>query len=166
MAALMGLSAEQKYSKSYAAIAKAVRLFCPPEQVRGSLQQLFAMVALSSIVGNGDAHLKNFGLLCTPIRLGVMPVWRRLTTSSTPPRIFPRTFCRWTCRVTSHSLLLGRGLLDFARVCEVQQPQAVIVELLETLERVLARFPELCERAPHVVAAIRQSASPFMQTFA
>src|SRR5690606_18716291 len=51
MAALMGLSAEQKYSKSYAAIAKAIRLFCPPEQVRGSLQQLFAMVALSCIVG-------------------------------------------------------------------------------------------------------------------
>jgi len=67
MAALMGLAAEDKYSKSYSSIAKAIRLFCPPEQVQGSLAQLFAIVSLSCIVGNGDAHLKNFGLLyCDP----------------------------------------------------------------------------------------------------
>lgn len=63
MTALMGLSAEQKYSKSYSAIAKAIRLFFPPEHVQSSLAQLFSIVALSCIVGNGDAHLKNFGLL-------------------------------------------------------------------------------------------------------
>ena len=63
MAALMGLSADQKYSKSYAAIAKAVRVFCPAVHIRSSLDQLFDSVALSCIVGNGDAHLKNYGLL-------------------------------------------------------------------------------------------------------
>lgn len=63
MAALMGLSADQKYNKSYAAIAKAVRLYCPAKHLRSSLEQLFDSVALSCIVGNGDAHLKNFGLL-------------------------------------------------------------------------------------------------------
>jgi len=57
MAALMGLSAPQKYSKSYAAIAKAIRLYCPPEHVRTSLQQLFDSFALSCIVGNGDGHV-------------------------------------------------------------------------------------------------------------
>ena len=44
MAALMGLAAEQKYSKSYSAIAKAIRMYRPPEHVQGSLAQLFAMV--------------------------------------------------------------------------------------------------------------------------
>ncbi len=44
VAALMGLAAEQKYSKSYSAIAKAIRLSCPSEHVQGSLAQLFAMV--------------------------------------------------------------------------------------------------------------------------
>lgn len=63
MTTLMGLSAEQKYSKSYAAIAKAVRVFCSAENQRSSLNQLFDSVALSCIVGNGDAHLKNFGVL-------------------------------------------------------------------------------------------------------
>lgn len=43
MAALMGLAAEQKYSKSYSAIAKAIRLYCPSEHVQGSLAQLFAI---------------------------------------------------------------------------------------------------------------------------
>lgn len=39
-------------------------------------------------------------------------------------------------------------------------PQAVA-----STERLLARSTELCEQAPHVFAAIRQCAVPFMQTF-
>ena len=43
MAALMGLAAEQKYSKSYSASAKAIPMYCPPEHVQGSLARLYAM---------------------------------------------------------------------------------------------------------------------------
>lgn len=164
MAALMGLSAEQKYSKSYAAIAKAVRLFCPAQHVRASLEQLFATVALSCIVGNGDAHLKNFGLLysepaCRDARLA--PAYDILnTTAYIPEDVLALDLAG------NKSLFVSRqGLLDFAPVCDVQQPQTVILGLLEALERVLARYPDLCEQAPEVVAAIRQSAAPFIQTF-
>lgn len=165
MAALMGLSAEQKYSKSYAAIAKAIRLFCPADQVRESLAQLFAMVALSCIVGNGDAHLKNFGLLYSdPTRRDarLAPAYDIVNTTA----YIPEDVLALDLSGNKSLFASRQGLLDFARVCEVQQPQAVIVGLLETLERVLARFPEVCEQAPQVVAAIRQSASPFMRTFA
>jgi serine/threonine-protein kinase HipA len=44
-------------------------------------------------------------------------------------------------------------------------PEEVIREQLQALERVLARSTELAEQAPRVVAAIRQCAGPFMQTF-
>ncbi|ARN54272.1 HipA domain-containing protein [Pseudomonas aeruginosa] len=58
-----------------------------------------------------------------------------------------------------------QGLLEFAQVCDVARPTEVIRKQLQALERLLARSTELCEQAPHVFAAIRQCAVPFMQTF-
>lgn len=164
MAALMGLATEQKYSKSYSAIAKAIRLFCPPEQVQSSLAQLFAMVTLSCIVGNGDAHLKNFGLLYsdpTQRDARLAPAYDIVnTTAYIPEDVLALDL------VGNKSLFASRqGLLDFAQVCDVARPEEVIREQLQALERVLARSTELSEQAPHVVAAIRNCAGPFMKTF-
>ncbi|MCY1558938.1 hypothetical protein D9M68_959220 [compost metagenome] len=64
------------------------------------------------------------------------------------------------------SLFASRqGLLAFAQACDVARPEEVIREQLQALERVLARSTEQGERAPNVVAAIRQCAEPFMKTF-
>jgi serine/threonine-protein kinase HipA len=64
------------------------------------------------------------------------------------------------------SLFASRqGLLDFAQVCDVAQPEEVIRGQLQALEQVLARSAEHGEQAPHVVAAIRHCAEPFMNTF-
>lgn len=164
MAALMGLAAEQKYSKSYSAIAKAIRLFCPPEQVQSSLAQLFAIVTLSCIVGNGDAHLKNFGLLysdSTQRDARLAPAYDIVnTTAYIPEDVLALDL------VGNKSLFASRqGLLDFAQVCDVARPEEMIREQLSALERVLARSTELGEQAPRVVAAIRHCAEPFMKTF-
>ena len=164
MAALMGLSAEQKYSKSYAAIAKAIRLYCPSEQIQSSLAQLFAIVTLSCIVGNGDAHLKNFGLLYydpTQRDARLAPAYDIVnTTTYIPEDVLALEL------VGNKSLFASRqGLLDFAQVCDVVRPEEVIRGQLQALERVLARSTELGEQAPHVVAAIRHCAGPFIKTF-
>lgn len=165
MAALMGLAAEEKYSKSYSAIAKAIRLFCAPEQVRDSLAQLFEIVTLSCIVGNGDAHLKNFGLLYsdpTQRDARLAPAYDIVnTTAYIPEDVLALDLCG------NKSLFASRqGLLDFAGTCDVARPEAIIRRQLQALEQVLARSTELCEQAPHVVAAIRRCAEPFMKTFA
>lgn len=164
MAALMGLAAQQKYSKSYSAIAKAIRLFCAPDQVQGSLAQLFAIVTLSCIVGNGDAHLKNFGLLYsnpTQRDARLAPAYDIVnTTAYIPEDVLALDL------IGNKSLFASRqGLLDFAQVCEVARPEEVIREQLQALERVLACSIELDEQAPHVVAAIRQCAGLFIQSF-
>lgn len=164
MAAVMGLSAEHKYSKSYSAIAKAIRLFCAPDQVQASLAQLFAIVALSCIVGNGDAHLKNFGLLYSdPVQRDtrLAPAYDIVnTTAYIPEDVLALDL------VGNKSLFASRqGLLDFAQVCDVTDPEKVICDQLQALERVLARSVELSEQAPDVIAAIRRCAEPFMKTF-
>ncbi|MBX8601592.1 type II toxin-antitoxin system HipA family toxin [Pseudomonas cichorii] len=164
MAALMGLSAEQKYSKSYSAIAKAIRLFCAPDQIQDSLAHLFAIVTLSCIVGNGDAHLKNFGLLYSdPAQRNarLAPAYDIVnTTAYIPEDVLALDL------VGNKSLFASRqGLLDFARVCDVMQPEEVIRGQLQALEQVLARSGDLAEQAPKVVAAIKKCAEPFIQTF-
>lgn len=164
MAALMGLPAEHKYSKSYSAIAKAIRLFCAPDQVQESLAQLFATVALSCIVGNGDAHLKNFGLLYSnPVERDarLAPAYDIVnTTTYIPGDVLALDL------VGNKSLFASRqGLLDFAEVCAVARPEEVIRGQLQALERVLARSVELTEQSPDVVAAIQQCAEPFRRTF-
>ncbi|ONN72470.1 MULTISPECIES: type II toxin-antitoxin system HipA family toxin [Pseudomonas] len=164
MAALMGLAAEQKYSKSYSAIAKAIRLFCAPEHVRSSLAQLFATVSLSCILGNGDAHLKNFGLLyADPAQRDarLAPAYDIVnTTAYLPEDVLALEL------MGNKSLFASRqGLLDFAEVCDVERPTEMIRSQLEALERVLMRATDLCEQAPQIVAAIRHSAAPFVQTF-
>jgi serine/threonine-protein kinase HipA len=164
MAALMGLPAEQKYAKSYSAIAKAIRLFCAPDQVHDSLTQLFAIVSLSCIVGNGDAHLKNFGLLYsnpTQRDARLAPAYDIVnTTAYIPEDVLALDL------VGNKSLFASRqGLLDFAQVCAVAKPEEVIQGQLAALERVLNRSAQLTEQTPQVTAAIRRCAEPFMRSF-
>jgi len=63
MAVLAAKGAAAKYTGRYEDIVRTVRSFVSTEHLLAGLQQLFDTVALSCIVGNGDAHLKNFGLL-------------------------------------------------------------------------------------------------------
>lgn len=164
MAALMGLSADQKYSKSYAAIAKAIRLFCPVKNLRSSLEQLFDSVALSCIVGNGDAHLKNFGLLYsepTQRDARLAPAYDIVNTTA----YIPEDVLALDLAGNKSMFASRQGLLEFALACEIEQPRARIHRLLAATEVVLQRYPQHRERAPHVISAIQQAAAPFALTF-
>lgn len=164
MASLMGLSANQKYSKSYAAVAKAVRLFCPAENVGPSLEQLFDVVALSCIVGNGDAHLKNFGLLYSdPTQRDgrLAPAYDIVNTTA----YIPEDVLALDLAGNKSMFASRQGLLEFAHTCEVERPTERIQQLLAAVEGVLGRYPQHRERAPHVVQAIESAAAPFAQTF-
>ncbi|MCF5544970.1 type II toxin-antitoxin system HipA family toxin [Pseudomonas salomonii] len=164
MTTLMGLSAEQKYTKSYAAIAKAVRAFCSPENRRSSLDQLFDSVALSCIVGNGDAHLKNFGVLYSdPIKFDarLAPAYDIVNTTA----YIPEDTLALDLSGNKSMFASRLGILEFARTCEIAEPQARIQALLQTLEVVLKREDEYCRLAPDVAKAIRQSAQSYQQSF-
>jgi len=164
MATLMGLSAEQKYSKSYAMIAKAVRLYCAIEHQRSSLEQLFDSVALSCIVGNGDAHLKNFGLLYSdPIRhdARLAPAYDIANTTA----YIPEDALALDLAGNRSFFASRLGILEFARTCEIEKPEERIQALLQTLESVLKREDDYCRQAPNVAQAIRKSALDYQRSF-
>ena len=62
MAVLTGRNTARKYEGSYEMIAKAVTIFTG-EHSQIELQRLFERVAISCKLKDGDAHLKNIGLL-------------------------------------------------------------------------------------------------------
>jgi len=61
-ATLMGKQGDEKYNSSYESLLKAVRLYT------GSIVQVekaYKLIVFNCLIGNGDAHLKNFALQYT-----------------------------------------------------------------------------------------------------
>ncbi|WP_409525550.1 type II toxin-antitoxin system HipA family toxin [Nitrincola sp. MINF-07-Sa-05] len=60
---LQGLPPLDKYSGSYERLARSISAFVSPDHRMQDLTSLFLSLLVSRAVGNGDAHLKNFGIL-------------------------------------------------------------------------------------------------------
>ncbi|WP_100639396.1 type II toxin-antitoxin system HipA family toxin [Marinobacter salexigens] len=63
MCVLQAKQRDDKYTGSYEQIAKTIKIFVSPANKRASLEQFFKMIVISNALQNGDAHLKNFGLI-------------------------------------------------------------------------------------------------------
>ncbi len=80
---LSGMRAHGRYDGSYELVAKRIRQFVSAEHQQESLEQFFAMLALSCALENGDAHLKNYAVVYqdvdAPVRLA--PVYDVVSTT-------------------------------------------------------------------------------------
>ncbi|MEO8411829.1 MAG: type II toxin-antitoxin system HipA family toxin [Propionivibrio sp.] len=125
MTALMNRQNDEKYDGSYEMVAKAVALFSSEEFKSKSLAQLFAAIALSVLLRNGDAHLKNFGLLYTgpttqDVRLS--PVYDVVNTTAYIPS---DTLALRLAR--SKRWPTTTDLIEFGKVhCRVDHPARII----------------------------------------
>ncbi|SOB74690.1 serine/threonine-protein kinase HipA [Marinobacter sp. LV10R510-11A] len=63
MCVLQAKKREDKYTGSYEQVAKTIKIFVSPENKTSSLEQFFKILVISNALQNGDAHLKNFGLV-------------------------------------------------------------------------------------------------------
>lgn len=112
--ALSALNPDRKYDASYEEVAKRIGQFVSPELRLDALMQFFTSVTLSCAVVNGDAHLKNFGVLYKDTQSEVVfaPTYDIVTTAVYQPidtmaltlnrkKLFPR-----------HHELLKFGVMD------------------------------------------------------
>jgi serine/threonine-protein kinase HipA len=60
---LNGFSTHEKYQGSYEKLSKRITQFVSPEHTGKALETFFRSLAVSCALKNGDAHLKNFGVL-------------------------------------------------------------------------------------------------------
>lgn len=132
--ALNGVGTKEKYEGSYERLAKRIRDFVSPTLRGEALETFFRSFAASCVLRNGDAHLKNFGVLYEaadrPVRLA--PAYDILTT---------------TPYLKGDSLALtlggskrfpgGRKLVDFGKLHCNLQPARVARMLEEIAEAVV-----------------------------
>jgi serine/threonine-protein kinase HipA len=133
-----------------------VEAFTSPLHTQRSLHALFDMVALSCIVGNGDAHLKNFGLLYsdpTTEDCRLAPAYDIVNTTA----YIPEDVLALELRGHKPFFAARQGLLNFAKDCRVADPRNRIQELILTAEFVLRREEEIVAGIPHVSQAIEHS---------
>ena len=84
---LSGMRSAGRYSSSYEDLAKKIAIYVSPENYRGAMEQLFGMVSLACVIKNGDAHLKNFGVLYDSpgVNVRLAPVYDMLSTTHYQP---------------------------------------------------------------------------------
>ena len=84
MCSLQALGTAQKYSSSYERVAKSIKDFVSADRLMAAREQFFASLVLSVMVRNGDAHLKNFGVLySSPLdAVTLAPVYDVVTTTA------------------------------------------------------------------------------------
>lgn len=160
-AVLMGLDAEFKYDSSYENVATVVEAYCDPANRGSSLAQLFDQVALSCMVGNGDAHLKNFGLLydhpqSQDVRLS--PAYDIVcTTCYLPDDTLALSLNR------DRNLFMARlDLVDFGKSrCRVDDPKGRIANLLTAMEANLYEHAALIRRVPRLTVELNRRMQQF-----
>ncbi len=84
-AVLQGLGTAQKYESTYERVVKSAATFVPAGERVGTRREMFRRIVLCWMLRNGDAHLKNFGLLyssAADARLG--PLYDVVTTTAYP----------------------------------------------------------------------------------
>lgn len=81
---LQALGTDKKYHSTYERAARTIKDFVSPANLASAREQFFATLVLSAMVRNGDAHLKNFGVLYSdpqsPVSLA--PVYDIVTTTA------------------------------------------------------------------------------------
>lgn len=88
-AVLNGRNTGEKYRGSYeTSVLKRFRQFAAPEVQAEGAEAIFTLIALNCALRNGDAHLKNFGVLYDDIdgAVGLAPVFDVVTTTAYLPR--------------------------------------------------------------------------------
>jgi len=153
MATLMGLGTSQKYEGSYERLAKVIRNNCPAENVRAALTQLFDIVALSVIVGNGDAHLKNFGLLYTHPATAdcrMAPAYDIVNTTA----YLPDDALTLTLGGSKSFQSARLHLLELAERCDIEEPRERVGHLLVTCAQQLQTHADLLDEVPAVKQAL------------
>ncbi|WP_353192818.1 HipA domain-containing protein [Pandoraea pnomenusa] len=134
MAVLHGRSAEQKYVGSYERIAAMIGYLCA-ENRSESLARYFDYLVLSLMVRNGDAHLKNFGLIYEHPggRAAKLAPLFDVVTTSVYSHVDPQSGRSLTDRTLAlkfdkrRTYPDRRAVIEFGRtVCGVAHPERVI----------------------------------------
>lgn len=163
---LAGKTSDHKYSGSYETGAKIVSLFTRDQS---QVELYWRYVLFSCMVGNGDAHLKNFSLLYatdgepTP---KLSPLYDVVNT-----HIYPSNDNSLALKLDKSKLFPGRdSLIKFGRELKIIKPAMVIEEFADRISDVLSSkelfgdYPELHQAIGESLTRSGATNNVFMKT--
>lgn len=152
MAVLLGLNKDPhdnyKYSQSYETLAAVIGQVCRHGDSLRELERFFTSVCVSVMVRNGDAHLKNFGVIYThPDALETVqlaPVFD-VTTTTVYENYNPKSGRSLVDRTLAIKMNKVKAypdrqqLIEFGRKhCSVEKPGLIIESIAEAMTQALA----------------------------
>lgn len=165
MAVLTNRQASEKYEGSYRQIAKAIEIFCSPANARRSLAQLFDQIALSCMLGNGDAHLKNFGLLYSHPSAGdatLSPAYDIVCTTC----YIPEDVLALRLMNTQEFFGARADMAEFGETfCGMADARGRLFELAEIADAILDRHAGLADEVPGLKPALQHGILQFAETY-
>ena len=130
MTSLMGKQNTEKYVGSYENVAKAVDIFAAAHERTASKIALFRSIVLSIAVRNGDAHLKNFGMLYTHPQSDdarLSPIYDIVNTTAYLPKDAMALSMNKTKAWPDRATLIEFGIKN----CMIGDPAEIIDHVLE-----------------------------------
>ena len=152
MCTLQALGTPQKYASSYERVARSIRDFVSGENLMAARDQFLATLVLSVMVRNGDAHLKNFGVLyASPGDTVVLaPVYDVVTTTAyireDVPALSLAGTKKWWPRKVLERFAVTHLSLPVAAIADVFNRIAeAVTETRAMIPRYIAEHPEFRE---------------------
>ncbi len=136
MSVLQAKSRDDKYSGSYEQIVKTIKTFVSPKYKNEALINFYKMIVINYLVQNGDAHLKNFGLLYHDIDdIWLAPVYDVVCTTAYIQNDIPALHLMGSKKWLNRKILIRFGIES----CELTPKEAkkYFVECLDARSDVL-----------------------------
>jgi len=148
MCSLQALGTAQKYGSSYERAAKTIRDFVSGEHLMTAREQFFGTLVLSVMVRNGDAHLKNFGVLYASPgdTVAFAPVYDVVTTTAYIRKDVPALSLAGTKK------WWPRKMLEQFAIAHLSMPVRVIADIFSRMAEAVTEtgkmIPEYIDEHP------------------
>lgn len=159
MCSLQALGTSRKYSSSCERVAKTIGDFVSGDRLMAAREQFFATLVLSVMLRNGDAHLKNFGVLYTAPRSTVelAPVYDVVTTTVYIAKDVPALTIagtkKWWPRKVLERFAVAHLSLSVKKVSDTFANTAeAVMETRKTVPGYIADHPEFHEIGERMIA--------------
>ena len=117
---LQAKSRDEKYQGSYEQLAKSINVFVSPVHKQHAMAQFFKAMVLNQLLQNGDAHLKNFGVLYSGMQdVRLAPIYDVVCTTAYIKNDVQALTLQGTKRFLSINLMRRFG----TEVCGLTQKQ-------------------------------------------
>ena len=169
-AVLMGESSATKYQRDYGSMIESLALFVEPQSEAAMRRDISKALVLNWLLGNGDAHLKNFGVLYRDdLDVRLAPFYDVVSTLPYIPEDVPALALSfewyskdWWPRAKIEEFTRTHGKLPPAEVTRLFEECLVAVDGgLKLAHKVGKQIPEFAELAATLIKLWRSRVAKF-----